>query len=246
MAARLEADLSGAVVRWAPHDTGIVNAIRRELALGRVLAGQRLPPVAAIAERFGVNEILIDRVLMQLHDAGMLDATPSGELLLRDPPSDRTLLKAELQSDPFGLVRFTEYRAVLEAGAAGLAAHRRTPEDLAEMAEAQRQLTEAQDPVASRNADTMFHLAVAHASDNEPLIEAIEDARMEVVGSLDLMKMGFIKVASYHGHEVILRAIRAGNSHDASEAMRLHIDTSRQEFQRRLDAGDVELSRSGG
>jgi len=239
-----EADLSRAVVRWDRQESGILNAIRRELALGRVLAGQRLPHPQQLATRFGVDLAMIERVLTELHGHGMLVPGPNGEIVLSEPAADRTLLAKELQADPLVLVRFTEYRAVLESGAAGLAAHRRTQDDLAAMAGAQRRILDSADPLEARNADTAFHLAIAYATDNQVLVEAIEDARMEVVGALDLMRMGFIKVASYHGHEVIYRAILAGNSHDAAEAMRLHIDTSRQEFQNRLDIGDIELSTS--
>ncbi|MBO9578840.1 MAG: FadR family transcriptional regulator [Microbacteriaceae bacterium] len=237
-----EADLTRAVVRRDRHESGILNAIRRELALGRILAGQRLPRPEQLAARFAVDVGMIERVLTELHSHGMLVAGPSGEIVLREPDANRTLLAKELQTDPLALVRFTEYRAVLESGAAGLAAHRRTQADLGAMAAAQRGILEATDPVQARNADTAFHLAIAYATDNEVLIEHIEDARMEVIGALDLMRLGFIKVASYHGHEVIYRAILAGNSHDATEAMRLHIDTSRQEFQKRLDLGDIEVT----
>lgn len=238
-----EADLTRAVVRWDRQESGIVNAIRRELALGRILAGQRLPHPQVLAGRFGVDLGMIERVLTELHANGMLVAGPGGEILLREPGADRTMLAKELQIDPLGLVRFTEYRAVLESGAAGLAAHRRTQDDLTAMDDAQRRIIESTDPIEARNADSAFHLAIAYAADNQVLVERIEDARMEVVGALDLMRMGFIKVASYHGHEVILRAIRAGNSHDAAEAMRLHIDTSRQEFQKRLELGDFDAAR---
>ncbi len=234
-----EADLSRAVVRWDRQEAGIVNAIRRELALGRVLAGQKLPAPQLLAQRFGVDTGMIERVLGELHAGGMLVPGPGGEIVLKDPEANRLLLAAELPRDPLGLVRVTEYRAVLESGAAGLAAHRRTQGDLDEMAQAQRRIMESSDPVEARNADTAFHLAIAYATDNQVLIEQIEDARMEIVGSLDLMRVGFIKVASYHGHEVIYRAIVAGNSHDAAESMRLHIDTSRQEFQKRLELGDI-------
>jgi DNA-binding FadR family transcriptional regulator len=237
-----EADLSRAVVRWDRQESGIVNAIRRELALGRVLAGQRLPHPQQLAVRFGVDLGMIERVLTELHALGMLVPGPSGEIMLKEPDANRSMLAKELQADPLGLVRFTEYRAVLESGAAGLAAHRRTQDDLAAMAEAQRRIIESTDPTEARNADTAFHLAIAYAADNQVLVERIEDARMEVIGALDLMRMGFIKVASYHGHEVILRAIQSGNSHDATEAMRLHIDTSRQEFEKRLAIGDFEAA----
>jgi len=240
-----EADLSRAVVRWERQEVGIVNAIRRELGLGRVLAGQRLPAPERLAARFGVDIGMIERVLGSLHAGGMLIPGPGGELMLQNPAPNRTLLADALQRDPLGIVHFTEYRAVLEAGAAGIAAHRRTDDDIAAMVRAQQRLVDSTDPIESRNADTAFHLAIAYATDNQVLVERIEDARMEVVGAVDLMRKGFIKVASYHGHEVILRAIRSGNSHEASEAMRLHIDTTRQEFQKQLEEGQLDGTYTG-
>jgi len=236
-----EADLSRAVVRWDAQETGIVHAIRRELALGRILAGQRLPAPSALAQRFGVDLPMIERVLRMLHASSLLVPGPDGEIVLKDPEPNRALLAERILRDPMGLVRFTEYRAVIEAGAAGLAAHRRTDDDLALMVSSQQRLVEAGDPITARNADNAFHLAIAYASDNDVLVERIEDARMEVVGAVDLMRLDFIKASSYHGHEIIMRAIRAGNSHEASEAMRLHVDTTRQEFQRQLEVGELAM-----
>jgi len=238
----IEADLSSAVVRWSPQVSGVVDAIRRELALGRIVAGQRLPSVPALMARFEVGERVIAHVIDDLERFGIVVRAADGAFVLQDPEPEQSLLRPDLRDDPAGAIRFTEYRAVVEAGAAGYAAIRRTDADLAAMADAQRRLAAADTNVASRNADTAFHVAVARASRNPLLVEAVEDARMEIIGAADLMRVPFVKDASFHGHEVIMRAIRAGTPVPAAEAMRLHIETTISVFKRMLaERGDRSL-----
>lgn len=230
------ADFSGVVVRKSPTHSSIADAIRRELLLGRVVAGQRLPRATELAETFEQDTADVLDALAELSRLGFL--VPEGEgLVLNEPEHTREFLRDRMRDNEEGVLYFTEFRAILESGAARLASLRRTPEDLVAMEAAQERLSQAATTVEARNADTAFHLAVAAASQNPDVVEAVERARMEIVGPLDLMHVQWIKEASYHGHQIILRAIREVRPDDAKEAMYNHIDTTRLEFQAELQTG---------
>jgi DNA-binding FadR family transcriptional regulator len=224
------ADFRGVVVRRAPTRSAVADAIRRELLLGRVAEGQRLPPVAELAATLGAEIEEVREGLAELRRLGFAVGS-GGRLVLREPAPDRELLRTAMGDDGQGVLWFTEFRAIIESGAASFAALRRTPQDLAAMEEAQVLLQTATTTIEARNADTAFHLAVAAAAQNPDVLSAVESVRLEIVGPLDLMRVQWIKDASYHGHQIILRAIREVRPDDAKEAMWNHIDTTRQEFE---------------
>jgi len=234
------ADFSGVVVRRAPTYSAIANAIRRQLLLGRMTPGQRMPDVATLAELLGKKQSHVAEAFAELQRLGFL-VEEDGALVLREPEHDRALLWDRIRRVDSGELWFTEYRSIIESGAAGLAALRRTPEDLVALEEAQVLLQTAMTAVDARNADTAFHLAVAAASQNPEVLAAVEDARMEIVGPMDLMRVQWIKDASYHGHQIILRAIREVRPDDAREAMWHHIDTTRQAFEAELRGTGPQL-----
>ncbi len=158
------------------------------------------------------------------------------------PSTTRPGIRARYAADDAAVLNFTEYRQVLEGGAAGFAAWRRTSDDLAAMEMAQVRLDASLSKHEARNADTAFHLAVAAAARNPDLFRAIEDVRMQIVGPLDLMRLEWIKEASFHGHQIILRAIKAGHREEAEEAMRNHVGASKSHYQQELDDTRIDDS----
>ena len=148
-----------------------------------------------------------------------MDNAPDPELVLHE-------LKAR-REDLLGLV---EYRAEIESSAARLAAERRTQRDLDAMAHAQDELARARNKDESRRADTAFHLAVAGASANQHLARAIEDARAEMFHPVDLASFDFVMESSHTQHQRILDAITSGDSASAQQAMRDHVEHTRDEM----------------
>jgi len=53
----------------------VVGEIRRAIAEGEILQGERLPPVVDLATVLGVNKNTVIRALHQLRDEGLLDFT---------------------------------------------------------------------------------------------------------------------------------------------------------------------------
>ncbi len=64
------------------------------------------------------------------------------------------------------------------------------------------------------------------------LTSAIEDARVQMFTTVDLLSFPFVKDSSYSAHGAVLDAIRAGDADAAAAAMRAHLAVTREEFRR--------------
>lgn len=126
--------------------------------------------------------------------------------------------------------------AIIESGGAALAAARRSEADLEAMEQAQRDLAAADTKAGSRIADTDFHIALADASGNSFVRDAVEEARVRMFEPVDLMSFDFVKESSWHAHQRILDAVRRGDAAAADAAMRAHLQTTHEEFTRVVES----------
>ena len=217
----------------------VVDIIRREMALGRILPGHRLPAERKLAEQLGVARETIRQALRVLHDSGQITierGAHGGAVILQPRLSEQVVLD-ELRSRRDEMKELFEFRLVIECAAARLAASRRADTDLSSMKAAQQALLDADNRDLSRSADTAFHLAVAHAAGNQRLLHAVENARAEMFVPIDLLTFTFITQTSHQGHEAVLRAVRACNPNAAEKAMRRHLEQARDELLNVIDHG---------
>ena len=207
----------------------VVDHLRREFSLGRIRPGERLPAERQLAEHLGVARETLRQAYRVLEGAGQLEIHRGsrGGAVVLETLGDKTLLLSEVRAHAHDIAELIEFRTVVEAAAAELAALRRTPEQLAELESASRELDAAELLVDFRHADTRFHLAVAAAAGNTHLEIAIEDARVAMFQPVDVLDFDFVKDASVEGHAAVLDAIRAGDGARAAQAMRDHIGATR-------------------
>jgi GntR family transcriptional regulator, transcriptional repressor for pyruvate dehydrogenase complex len=81
-----------------------------------------------------------------------------------------------------------------------------------------------------RRADSAFHLAVAAASRNPMLRDAIEEARVTMFLIPDALGAAILLDISLRQHEQIVGAIAAHDERAAEAAAIAHIETTRQEL----------------
>ena len=223
--------------RAAPGYQGIVDHLRREFVLGRLRPGDRLPSERRLAEHLGVARETLRQAFRVLEGSGQIVITRGarGGAIVQAAIVDPMRIRADVAELASSIMPLTEYRSIIEGSAASLAAERRTDADLAELDAAQLDLMESTALDASRHADTRFHLAVAAAAGNPMLSSAIEDARVQMFTTVDLLSFGFIKQSSYEAHAGVLEAIRAGDPEGAAAAMRAHLAVTREEFRRMFE-----------
>lgn len=211
----------------------VVNHLRREIILGRIRPGDRLPPERKLAEHLGVARETLRQGLRVLEGSGqiLVSRGARGGATVQESIIDPVLVREDLEIRKEYILQLIEFRSVIESGAAGLAALRRGDAELELMALAQQALLNSTSTYEARMADTAFHLAVAKASGNPALLASIEDARVQMFSPLDVMAFHFEREVSYNAHQKILEAIERGDADAASQSMKEHLSTTKIEFE---------------
>jgi len=138
------------------------------------------------------------------------------------------------------VIELLELRISLESEAAGLAAERRSADNLAVMEQAlaafQDSITHDSDAVPS---DFQFHMEVARATGNRHFTDLmtylgtmiIPRTRLKTAQQASEGRLAYLQ--RVHGeHERILRAIRDQDAEAARAAMRTHLSNSRERLRR--------------
>jgi DNA-binding FadR family transcriptional regulator len=118
----------------------------------------------------------------------------------------------------------TEARPHIEVPAAGLAAQRRTEEELETLRHIVAAMTTETDPEAWVALDSSFHAAIARASGNKVFASVVTDIRGALAFQSETLNMVADRQhASDIEHQQILTAIEAGSAEAASKAMAEHL-----------------------
>jgi GntR family transcriptional repressor for pyruvate dehydrogenase complex len=207
----------------------VIDFVRGLIARGALHPGDRLPAERDLAIAIGVSRPTVRSGLRALAAMGVTQSRHgSGTFITSGPP--------RLDSEPLsflaalhGLTRekIYEARRVLEVGAAGLAAERATPTDVAAIAEEVTSLfANMDDPQAFLVHDIRFHRAVATAADN-----AIIASLVEMVSALyyEQRRQTAARATSHNLHDAaqlhrhIYQAICARDSDLAKRLMNEHL-----------------------
>jgi len=225
-----------------PAYAAVVDRIRRAMALGVLLPGDRLPAERALAEEMGVSRVTVREALRVLQGEGLLvtkrgssGTTVSPALTDWQDPSeyDKKITEA------------FELRLAVETMAARLAAERVTASDIQRLKECQSALESSSDVHSFRRADSEFHLAVAHISGNSMLSQVVEDVRAAVSARLDHYDFAVIYESSIRGHGEVIDAITKRDPDAAAAAMAAHIEEARAEVMAVLSEGGTRRAKDG-
>jgi GntR family transcriptional repressor for pyruvate dehydrogenase complex len=215
--------------RRQPSTDQVVTHVRNLITSGSLRPGDRLPAERDLATQIGVSRPTVRAGLRALAAMGVVQSRHgSGTFIPAGPP----MLGSEPLSFLAALHGFTreemyEARRILEVGAAGLAASRATPEQLATMAEEVANLFSAMnDPQRFLVHDIDFHRTVAAASGN-PIIATI----VEMVSALYYERRRETALLaternlrdSSEMHRRIYQAVRARDVEGAKHAMNEHL-----------------------
>ena len=237
MTSKRAADASAATVSSPPQAISgyqaIVDHLRREMILGRIRPGDRLPPERQLAEQLGVARETLRQALRILEGSGQIAIRRGsrGGAFVQASMVEQRRIRQDIQERAGDIARLVEFRAVIDSAAARFAAERRDETDLAAMENAQAELEAAETLHESRLADTAFHLAVAHASGNHELAVAVEDARVKMSAPVDLLGFQFLKKSCIEGHALVLAAVQDRAPDRAAAEMTRHLAATRKEFE---------------
>jgi GntR family transcriptional repressor for pyruvate dehydrogenase complex len=198
----------------------VFNAIRGAIESGRLAVGDKLNSEAALAQEYGVSRSVIREALRSCNALGLtVTRTGRGTFVVADHVANDLVL------GQFSARDLNEARPHIEVPAAGLAAERRTAEDLDILHAMVASMAVETDPEAWVVLDSGFHAAIARASGNkvfESVVADIRDALTHQSETLNLVTEDR-QHASNMEHQRILDAIEAGSAPDASAAMSDHL-----------------------
>ena len=202
--------------------------IGERILLGEFQPGSLLPNEAAWGKAFGASRTVVREALKTLMAKGLIESRPKiGSRVL--PRSmwnilDRDVLEWHHAAvDRHAFIQSTqEVRRLVEPGVALLAAHKRTPLQLARMQDAFTAMKKAKTTAETVEADVEFHEALMAAANNELLLPfgiIIEKALgnlFDFTTTLNPSPKTALKL-----HERILLAVAASNGDAASKAMQI-------------------------
>lgn len=150
-------------------------ALAQRIRSGAYAPGARLPTEMALAAEFGVSRAVVREAVARLKADGLVESRQgSGMTVALRPASGSFKLPAEALTAE-GLTHIFELRALVETGAAELAARRRTPAHLATMFAALQGMGEAVRLGADgAEDDDAFHQAIAAATGNPEIRRFID------------------------------------------------------------------------
>ncbi|MGX1776744.1 FadR/GntR family transcriptional regulator [Nocardia brasiliensis] len=182
--------------------------------------GDRLPGELALAKEFGVSRPVVREALHACATLGLTEThTGRGTFVISKKESPRLTFAGVQASD------LIEARRLIEIPAAGYAAERHTPQQLAHLFTLLANLAEATDAREWVRYDGELHTAIAAASGNAMLTTFVADTRRALDPQSEFLNVTQDRRAdSDREHEAIVRAIEAGSPEQARAAMAEHLE----------------------
>ena len=226
---------------------GVVAHLTDSIRSGSITPGDKLPTESEIMRMLGVSRTVVREAISNLQAAGLVETRHGIGTFVLEPSN------APMGLDPATVVTMRdvldllELRISLETEAVGLAAARRTDEQLAELRAAVDSFEECArtggDTVAP---DMVFHLLIAQASGNRYFHDILAHLGTNIIPRARLNSAHFAddQPGQYierviHEHEDIFTAIARRDAEGARAAMRMHLSNSRERLRRAQEASDA-------
>ena len=215
---------------------GLVEDLSEKIRSQLLRPGDKLPTESAIMQSFGVSRTVVREALSKLQAAGLVETHHGiGTFVLQPRAGSVFRLDAGDIATSVDVLAVLELRISLETESAGLAASRRTEEQLQVMRQAlddfERNVAVAGDTVAP---DFRFHLQIAQSTGNPYFADImshlgttiIPRTRINAIRTLD--RSGAYLSRVNREHEEIYAAIARRDPESARAAMRIHLTNSRE------------------
>lgn len=226
----------------------VFEELRQRIQDGNYPPDTRLPGEHELAAMLGVSRPIVRDALGRLRDQGIVYSRQGAGTFVQATVSPQAQLAFTPVKTIADIQRCYEFRLTIEPYAAYFAAQRRDDAAIRKIADALAELRDATSHQLHRtDADFMFHRAVTEAANNHYYTASMDALKPHIaVGmhlhGLSLMGPRLQLERVFEEHERIYRAVAEGRADDARDAMRIHLEGSRD----RLFEGRVlDLSISG-
>ncbi|MDQ0674796.1 MULTISPECIES: FadR/GntR family transcriptional regulator [Micrococcaceae] len=197
----------------------VFNAIRQDIESGRLGVGSKLNSEATLSQQYAVSRSVIREALRSCTALGLtVTKTGKGTFVVANKVAN------DLTLGQYSARDLTEARPHIEVPAAGMAAERRSKEELETLRHIVAAMATETDPESWVALDSSFHAAIARASGNKVFASVVADIRGALAHQSETLNMvADRKHASDVEHQEILSAIEAGSAEIARDAMARHL-----------------------
>lgn len=202
----------------------VARELVRDLAAGKFSLGSRLPAERDLAHHYDVSRPTIREAIIALEVQGLVDVRIGSGSYVRRLPGEN-----DVPGFNFSAFEITEARLLIEGEAAALAATQISDEDLHEIEALVHEIArENLDPEGTDRADREFHLAIAAATRNGAIFDAVKQLWQL---RADSPESALLHAKARHAnikpvvdeHSAILDALRYRDPQAARAAMRVHL-----------------------
>jgi len=207
----------------------VAEILASELERSSIQPGEALPSEAELSERFEVSRTVIREALARLKYDGILESRQGSKSIVSQPGTQRVFRLDRLEVTDLTTIGYLyEFRAILESAAAGLAARRRSQENVKNLRKYLETMEQAvRDHLDGTAANVDFHMEIVEASGNPFLKDFMRFFRGKI---WDLVQADRDH-SNYRGlppevqqeHVTIFEAISAEDTEKAREAILNHL-----------------------
>lgn len=211
----------------------VFEELRQRIEDGNYPPDTRLPGEHELAANLGVSRPIVRDALGRLREQGIVYSRQGAGTFVQASVSPQTQLAYSPVKTIADIQRCYEFRLTIEPDAAYFAAQRRDEAAIKKIADALAELRDATSHQLHRtDADFMFHRAVAEAANNHYYTASMDALKPHIAVGMHLHGLSLmgprLQLEHVFGeHEKIFRAIAEGRAADARDAMRIHLEGSR-------------------
>lgn len=225
---------------------GVVEQISSSIRQGILKPGEKLPTESSMMAQHGVSRTVVREAISHLQASGLVQTRHGIGTFVLERPQSGLGIDAESILTLRDVLSILELRIGVETETAGLAAVRRTDEQVRDLGVALAEMHEAMAVGRSAvDADKRFHLLIAQATGNRYFEDILTQLGNAIIprARLNTVELEQDKPANFNErvgreHDDIFRAIERRDPEAARAAMRTHLSNSRERLvqaQRRLE-----------
>jgi DNA-binding FadR family transcriptional regulator len=215
----------------------LVEQLRSQIEVGMLAPGDRIPTEKELVDSSGVSRTVVREAIARLAAEGIVEPRQGSGVFVTEPPPPAFQVTHDELESLVEVCQLLELRLAVEAEMAGLAARRRSEEDLAEMQElVDRIATDIVERGDGTEADEALHLAIARASGNQYFVRFLEFLGTRLVPRRGLVtdethdeRLAYLAEV-HEEHRALVEAIERRDAEGAREAARRHLEHGRSKL----------------